>query len=190
MEARMPAGEVVVLEPEATSWVEEVERFSGEKVSHCYQCGKCTAGCPVAFAMDVDPARLMRWVQLGQRKRVLESRAIWLCASCQTCTTRCPQGIDVAKVMDTLRWLAHREGKAAEKEVVLFFQAFLENIHRYGRVFEMALVARHNLRSGHWFRDAEKFPLLMAKGKVSLLPPRGGRVKELRRLAVGQEEEP
>ncbi len=81
----------------------EVEEKSGVKVSACYQCRKCTNGCPVTFAMDLYPDQVMRYIQLGLRKEILQSSTIWVCASCETCTTRCPNEVDIAKVMDYLK---------------------------------------------------------------------------------------
>lgn len=146
----------------------QVQQRCGENPARCYQCGKCTAGCPVAFAMDIDPARLMRNVQLGQRETVLHSRTIWLCASCETCTTRCPQGVDLARVMDALRILAREAGIAAEPEVAAFNQGFLSNTRAHGRVHESLLAVLHNLKTGHPFRDVEKGPTMLLKGKMSL----------------------
>jgi heterodisulfide reductase subunit C len=166
----------IVLTEEARKFTEEVIRRSGERVDWCYQCGKCTAGCPVAFAMDIEPSRIMRLVQLGQGERVLKSKAIWLCVGCQTCTTRCPQEIDPAKVMDTLREMALEKEFAADKEVVTFFRSFLDNIQRYGRVFEPTLVLQYNLRSGHLLQDADKGPLMLSKGKLPLRPSGNGAI--------------
>ncbi|NIQ78825.1 MAG: heterodisulfide reductase subunit C, partial [Anaerolineae bacterium] len=85
----------------------EVEQKGARNVSACYQCGKCTAGCPVAYEMDYTPNQIIRGVQLGMREMVLSSRAIWLCAACETCSTRCPQEADPAAVMDALRHIAY-----------------------------------------------------------------------------------
>lgn len=146
------------------------------------------AGCPIAFAMDIDPARLMRLVQLGQKETVLKSHAIWLCVSCYTCTTRCPHEVDLAKVMDTLKAMAVKEGFVTERDVVTFYKAFLDNVKRYGRVFEFGLVTQYNLKSGHWFHDADKAPILMAKGKLPLLPPRVKGAENIRRMFEKLEE--
>lgn len=170
----------IVLTEEARKFTQEVIKRSGERVDWCYQCGKCTAGCPVAFAMDIEPSRVMRLVQLGQGERVLKSRAIWLCVSCQTCTTRCPQEIDPAKVMDTLREMAMEKGYAADREVVTFFNSFLDNIRRFGRTFEPMLVFQYNLKSGHFFQDADKGLLLLSKGKLPLRP--SGNSEFIRRI--------
>ena len=103
-----------------SDFVKEVELRSGQSVTACYQCGKCSAGCPICFDMDYSPNQIMRMIQLGMRDEVLSSRSIWLCASCETCTTRCPREVDLASIMDALRRMAHREGaKTPEKDLPL-----------------------------------------------------------------------
>ena len=74
-----------------------------ENVNLCYQCKKCAAGCPVVYEMDYTPTQIIQAVRLGLEDLVLESKTIWLCASCDTCSTRCPQDIDIAGVMDAAR---------------------------------------------------------------------------------------
>jgi heterodisulfide reductase subunit C len=84
-------------------FLRDVERRSGAPVSACFQCHKCSSGCPLAPDMDLLSSQVMRLIHLGQQDEVLRSETIWTCASCEACTTRCPMGIDVAAVMDTLR---------------------------------------------------------------------------------------
>ncbi len=86
--------------------VRKVEQTSGQDMLACYQCGKCAAGCPAAFAMDMLPSQVIRLIQLGQVEEVLESSTIWFCAACQTCYARCPKGIDLSRIMEALRELA------------------------------------------------------------------------------------
>jgi heterodisulfide reductase subunit C len=83
--------------------VHRIEEYSGQDLMACYQCGKCSAGCPVAFAMDMLPSQVIRYAQLGLVDRLTESKTIWLCAACQTCYTRCPKGIDLSRIMEALR---------------------------------------------------------------------------------------
>jgi len=89
--------------------VRRVEEISGQDLLACYQCGACSAGCPVAFAMDVQPSQVIRLVQLGQVEEALESETIWFCAACQTCYARCPKGVDLSRIMEALREIALKE---------------------------------------------------------------------------------
>lgn len=90
--------------------VREVEELSGQNLMACYQCGNCSAGCPAAFGMDLLPNQLVRLIQLGQTEEVLDSKAIQLCASCLTCTVRCPRGVDFSRIVEALRLIALNRG--------------------------------------------------------------------------------
>lgn len=90
----------------------EVEQLSGQNLFACYQCGKCTAGCPLAFSMDILPHTIIRLMQLGQLHSVLNSNSPWHCVACLTCSSRCPKGVDLARVMEALRSVLIRSGKA------------------------------------------------------------------------------
>jgi heterodisulfide reductase subunit C len=89
--------------------VTSVEEVSGQDLLACNQCGKCSAGCPIVGAMDLLPSQALRMAQLGMEE-VLESNAIWICASCLTCVARCPKGVDLPRLMEALRQIALREG--------------------------------------------------------------------------------
>lgn len=147
-----------------------VEARSGQPVSRCYQCRKCTNGCPVAFAMDLMPNQVLRMVQLGLADELLGSKTIWVCAACQACTTRCPTDIDIARLMDTLRQLSREAGVAAEPKVLKFHEAFLDSIRRHGRVFELGMVARYKLAVAEPFTDARLGWEMLKKGKLKFLP--------------------
>lgn len=83
-------------------FVHQVETISGQSLLACNQCGKCSAGCPVAFSMDILPSQVIRMGQLGFED-VLETQTIWTCAACLTCVSRCPKGIDLPRVMEAMR---------------------------------------------------------------------------------------
>ena len=154
-----------------SDFVNDVEAESGEKVHSCYQCGKCSSGCPMAFEMDLLPNQIIRMVQLGMEKQVLNSRTIRLCVGCETCATRCPREVDLAKIMDALRIIARQKKiKSPEKDVFLFNKLFLDTVRKYGRVYEMEMVGRFNLGSGHFLKDVDKAPKLYSLGKLKLLP--------------------
>jgi len=88
----------------------KVEELSGENINACYQCGKCSAGCPIVDHMDILPNQIIRLIQLDAKKEVLESKTIWFCSSCLQCMAKCPKGVDLAKIMDALREILKREG--------------------------------------------------------------------------------
>ncbi len=90
-------------------FITRVEAISGQDLGTCYQCGKCSAGCPSVSQMDVLPNQLIRLAQLGLEEELLNSRSIWVCASCMTCTSRCPKGIDIAAVIEALRLVLLRQ---------------------------------------------------------------------------------
>ena len=90
-------------------FAKKVKEISREDILLCYQCGMCSAGCPIAFAMDVLPNQIIRLVQLGLEEDIAKSKTIWLCASCLTCSVRCPRGLDLAKVMEALRLISLRK---------------------------------------------------------------------------------
>ncbi len=148
-------------------FVRMVEEESGQRVNLCYQCGKCTAGCPYSFAYDFPVSQIMRFVQTGQKDTVLGCKSIWLCATCESCTTRCPNEIDVARVMDVLRHMARRENRVAVSQVRKFWDAFLESVRAHGRVFEMGLLTNYLVRTGRIWTDAELAPRIIPKGKLS-----------------------
>lgn len=149
---------------------DQVKRLSDEDVSRCYQCGKCTAGCPVAPEMDVSPNQVMRLVQINGRDRVLSSSTIWLCLSCETCTTRCPEDIDIAEVMDTLRKVSVEEGYTApQRNITAFNKIFLDSVERHGRLNEVELAVRYNLASRRPFNDVGLAAGLLRRGKMSIL---------------------
>jgi len=160
-----------------------VEERSGEPVSSCYHCRKCTNGCPLALAMDVMPNQVMRMIQLGLEDELLRSKAIWVCASCQTCTTRCPNDIDIAHVMDSLRQLNRARGvPAGEDKVVKFHNAFLQSVRSHGRVFEAGMVGWYKLATRDFFGDTGIALEMLKRGKLKFLPDRIKGRREVREM--------
>ncbi len=142
----------------------------GENVYRCYQCIKCTSGCPLADQFDLTPNQVMRSAQLNQ-ERVLESMAIWLCASCHVCATRCPQGIDVTSVMSALRREAGRRGvPAAIPEIARFNTLYMRMTGLFGRVYELGLMAVFNLMQCRPTKDFVLGLRLLRRGRMRLFP--------------------
>ncbi|MFC1911752.1 4Fe-4S dicluster domain-containing protein [Chloroflexota bacterium] len=164
----------------------KIEELSGQKISACFQCEKCTNGCPLTFTMDIVPHKAMRLLYLGQVDEVLHSDTIWVCASCETCTARCPNNIDIAHIMDTLRQTSLRENiKPSRKSVPVFHAAFLSSIKKYGRVYEPEMAVNYALRSGGikgLLQQAGLGMAMFSKGKIKLLPARVQAKKQVKNI--------
>ncbi|MBK5092488.1 MAG: 4Fe-4S dicluster domain-containing protein [Actinobacteria bacterium] len=165
-----------------------LEADTGQKVRSCYQCKKCSAGCPVAFAMDLLPHEVMRMVVYGQEARLLGSSTIWLCASCETCSTRCPNEIDIAGVMDGLRRMAVDEGVIpAEPEIAAFHKSFLAGIKLAGKTNEPVLIGAYKALSRRVFDDLGLGAVMLAKRKIKLLPRTVKDRRAVRRIFRGSK---
>lgn len=150
-----------------------VRRASSQRVQDCYQCGKCSAGCPMHPEMDLGPRMMMRALQLGLKGMVLNSNTIWLCLHCSACSDRCPQQIDVSAVMRALRLLAEAEGvRPAVPAVVAADAAFAGQVKAFGRVYEPGLAAQVNFRSGRPLQNAGLGLGMLSRGRLRLLPKR------------------
>jgi len=154
-----------------------------ENAYKCYQCKKCTSGCPVARYSDMHPAMIMRAVQLGQFDMIFDDRFIWLCTGCETCTTRCPNKVDLTSIMDALRKLSwDAEGASKESYVQLANKLFLQNIRTYGRQYEMRLAAVFNVKSGQFLKDLMLGPKLIAKGKLKMFHSKNKNLSEIEKI--------
>ncbi len=142
----------------------------------CFQCNRCTAGCPLLSAMDLTPAQVVHHIILGEWEPVLHSQAIWLCVHCETCTARCPQEVDVSKLFTAARVRAWRSGKVSRDQgIAAYFASFLENLYLYGRSAELPLTLICKLKSEEYFRDFNLGLRLIARGRLNFLSlPRGG----------------
>jgi heterodisulfide reductase subunit C len=129
----------LVLDPD---FGERIAALAGTAdLSYCFQCGVCSGSCPTAARMEFGPRRIMHMVHLGLTEPLLRSRDIWLCVSCYSCSSRCPQGVPVADVVSALRNLALERGLATDSEAALS-RAFVGVLARHGRQFEAELLLR------------------------------------------------
>jgi heterodisulfide reductase subunit C len=174
------------------AWLAELVKSSGESASICYQCKTCSSGCPVAFAMDLLPHQIIQMIRMGLKDVVLKSSSIWLCVSCESCTTRCPNDIDVAKIIDALRMASIKSGlKLGEKRPSVFHDSVLSSIKRTGRLYELGMIGSYvlrsgdmvsNIKSGSLLEDAKVGWKLFKNGKLKLIPERIKGRKEIKKL--------
>lgn len=165
----------------------ELEKATGVHIAECYQCGKCTAGCPLNEEMDIKPNQIMRMLQAelpGFEDKLLRSLSIWLCLACDTCYSRCPQEIKLSQVMDYLRQESLRQNKVNPKaiDILKFHQAFLETIEKNGKLNEVWLTINYKLKTLNMMQDVNKAPSMLLKGKLDPIPSKIKNVKEIEKI--------
>jgi heterodisulfide reductase subunit C2 len=160
-----------------------VEEMSGVDLSLCYQCKKCTSGCPVAKMTDSAPAEIVRRLHLGAGNELLDSDLVWMCLSCETCYGRCPMKINIAAVIDALRALAvDRKAATPRGNMPLMNSMFLKTVEAFGRTYDLGMIMAYKLGSGSIMNDTEKFPSMLSKGKMGILPPSGADKSVVKRV--------
>jgi heterodisulfide reductase subunit C len=138
----------------------------GEKLTTCMQCGICAGSCPVSHEMDYTPRQLVRMVQLGLKKEVLNSNTIWLCTTCFSCSVRCPRGIRPTELMEALRPIAIAEG--VKNKNARFDSVFSDVVEKNGRASEFLLISKYSLREPEMIKQVPFGLNLFAKGKLPL----------------------
>ncbi len=168
----------------------EFEALTGHGVNLCFQCGKCSAGCPMAERMDLKPAQVVHHVRLGHAEEVvLNSKAIWLCLGCETCSARCPQQVEPAAAMNAARILALQRHKPAIKEVSIYYQGFVNNMRMNGKIHDASVVAITRLLTGRLFHDLPLGWQLAVRGRIKPppLPLHGGGFRRLYRRTLDHD---
>ena len=181
----------IILDPDY-DLLEQIEAQGPFQTGACFQCRKCTNGCPVTFAMDLYPDEVIRMVILGQRETVLACQTIWVCAACETCTTRCPNDVRIAELMDCLKEMAIQERvPSSQPRILALHETFLNNVEKWGRLYEAGLLPVYllksgelleKMRSGTWQYDLKLGRQMLAKGRLPLIPKSIKGKGEVRRI--------
>jgi len=157
---------------EKNTFLEAVNKKSGANVLECYQCGKCVSTCPVSAYMDFPPREVMQMIKLGLKEETYMANSMWFCLTCSACSGRCPREIDIPAVMEGIRHLAIEENYHSNnkkvKEITRFHEIFLDMIRRYGRNYELRMMAEFNIRTRNLFKDMHLAPKALLKGKITL----------------------
>jgi len=178
--------------------LEQIEAEGPFQAGACFQCRKCTNGCPVTFAMDLYPDEVIRMVILGQREIVLNCQTIWVCAACETCTTRCPNEVKIAELMDCLKEMAVQEGvPSSQPRILALHETFLNNLKKRGRLYETTLLPTYLLKSGQlldrwksgtWRYDLNLGRQMFSKGRVPLMPNSIKGKREVRKILARRKQ--
>ena len=160
------------------------------RLEMCIQCGTCGGSCPSAAEMDHTPRMLFAMIRAGMREEVMRSNTPWMCVSCYFCAVRCPQDVHIPDVMYALKAIATKAGRYPDATAPDFSRTFVDNIHTYGRSFEVGLIARHYLRH-YMTRLPGVAPMglgMLAKGRLGFRPKRIHDVHGLRAILKRAEE--
>lgn len=155
------------------SFIEEVKQRSHQPINLCFQCQKCASGCTMLKFADYTPNQILRMVQMGLKSNVLNSTMIWLCTGCEICGARCPNGIKMSEVMDTLKEIAIEQNVIKGKNINTFNDVFLSSVKSRGRVHEATMMAMFKMKTKD-LSDIDYGIKLFFKGK---LPVIGKKVK-------------
>lgn len=162
---------VIKKEKKRGDLISEVQKISGIDIRSCLQCKKCSNGCAVAGLAKVHPSDIIRELQLNMVDYIFESDLIWMCASCETCFARCPMKINIAAVMDALRIIAVIKNSPRQLgNVALFNKSFLKTVKMFGRTYDIGMIAAYKLGTSTYMQDTDKFPMMLLKGKIALIP--------------------
>lgn len=164
-------------------FADKVNRLAHTDSRMCFQCRACYNTCPFVQAMDYSPPAILRLVLLGQEKTVLNSTTIWTCVGCNTCSTICPQRVDMAAVMDALRQIALEQGvMPAQPEALIFHNAILDSIKKYGRTHKLDVMIRYKVKNLDLFSDVDVGLKMFVKRKLDMLPSRVKNLVQVRSL--------
>lgn len=181
---------VISKDKKTYSLMEAVKEISGVDIRECLQCKKCSNGCPVASLTHIGPAETIRRLQLNSDAELLESDLIWMCVSCETCYARCPMKIDMAAVMDALRVVTvQKKSSGAGGKVHLFNKSFLNTVKLFGRTYDLGMIASYKLGTSTYLQDTEKFPMMLRKKKIALLPSLKADKKYIKRIFKNKDKD-
>ena len=164
----------------------------GEKIDQCLQCGTCSASCPASARMRYSPRIILAALRAGRLNEVFESPTVWLCASCYSCTVRCPAGIPFTEVMYELKRMGISKGLLRKRASgVAMAKTFVGIVQKYGRSADAELICRYILRT-HPAKVFSFVPLgwqLLRKGRISLRAHKVAGIRGLRKMLAAMERE-
>lgn len=162
---------------------EQVKTDSGVSIDLCLQCRRCSNGCPAAEFTGASPSEIIRKLQMGMVREILDDEFIWVCASCETCYSRCPMKINMAAVIDSLRIRARSEkSKLPSGNMPLINRLLLGTMKSFGRTYDLGAMVLYKAGTFSYFRDSGKFPMILRKGKIALLPTTTGDKKTVKNI--------
>jgi heterodisulfide reductase subunit C len=164
---------------------------AGERIKRCIQCGTCTGSCPVSYAMDISPRELIALFRAGEMETIMKSRTIWICASCYSCTTRCPSGIKITDIIYALKRTAmEKKYESKAPQVQILANLFVQNLMAYGRLHEGTLIRKYYMKTNIW-KMFGLIPLgkkMFATKRIAIFPKKIKQHESLSRIIKKAQE--
>jgi len=161
----------------------EILEECGVDIEQCIECGKCSGGCSNAHIFDYTPRKIVQLIKMGDEETLLSMDSLWTCVSCHLCVDRCPSHINIPRIMDYLREKAYKQGiEPTRNKVELFNELMLDSVRKIGRVAEMPMMMKFNLKTGQYFKDADIGRRMFFKGKLSPFSPKVKHLNQVHRL--------
>lgn len=145
----------------------------------------------MAEMMDIKPAQIMHNIRLNRKEAVLNSTAIWLCVGCETCSARCPQGVEPAAAMNSARLMAMKEGVPPRvREVAIYYKGFVDNMRLNGKIHDASVAGITQLLTGQLVDNLPLAWNLFKRGRVKMppLPFRGSKFRKVYQKAFEIEQ--
>lgn len=171
------------LDKTSTSLQEELKSYCRIDINKCMECGKCSGGCSNADIFDITPRKIVQLVKYGNENKLLEMDALWTCVGCHLCVDRCPSSINIPRIIDYFREKSYKMGLSPTRpNVLLFNELMLGSVKKKGRVAEVMVTVKFNIKSGQLTKDSDMGMKMFFKGKLSPFSPKIKKVEEVRRL--------
>jgi len=166
------------------SFLRQVELIPGGlKIKQCIQCGTCTGSCPVSYAMEITPRKVIALFRAGEIETILRSNTVWLCASCYACTVRCPAGIKITDIMYAFKRIALEKRMYPKRfNVQSLSSSFVDIVNKRGRNHEVRLLMNYGIRTGI-ARLLSSAPLGMRLRSKGRMPWTTSRIKNIKQLS-------
>jgi heterodisulfide reductase subunit C len=157
----------------------------GKTLGSCVQCATCSATCPAVEFMDHSPRELIAMINAGLKDKVLASNTFWTCASCYSCSEKCPKGIHPAEMMYALKRYSLWKGQYQEGLIgPEFSRRFVKTILKTGKSYEPGYAPAFIFEGGFQglLREMQTGLKLLRRGRLPLIPSKIKRVQNFRRM--------
>jgi heterodisulfide reductase subunit C len=164
--------------------LEEFKKIpGGDKIKECIQCGTCSASCPAVSGMDYAPRQVIAKLRANEIEDVLKSNTAWVCASCYSCTVRCPAGIKFTDFMYQLKRAGIEFGILPKnKNGIRLAKSFGNTVKKYGRNFEPELIIRYNITNPFNFLKVAPLGIkLFTHNRMPILPSKVKGAKHIKK---------